>query len=73
MESAIAERKQNLRRLESQLRALSPLAVLDRGYSLTQTEDGAVVRDIAQIKTGGTIRTRLAKGTFISEVKTTME
>ncbi len=73
MESVIAERKQNLRRIEVQLRVLSPLAVLDRGYSLTQTEDGVVVRDIAQIKTGGMVRTRLAKGTFISEVKTTME
>jgi exodeoxyribonuclease VII large subunit len=69
MESAVAERKQNLRRLESQLRVLSPLAVLDRGYSLTQTEDGAVVRDTAQLKKGDALRTRFAKGIVISEVK----
>jgi exodeoxyribonuclease VII large subunit len=69
MESAVAERKQNLRRLESQLRVLSPLAVLDRGYSLTQTEDGAVVRDTAQLEKGDALRTRFAKGIVISEVK----
>jgi len=69
MGSAVAERKQNLRRLEVQLRALSPLAVLDRGYSLTQTSDGKVVRDTAQLKKGEVIRTRLAKGTVLSEVK----
>ncbi len=73
LESAVAERKQNLRRLEVQLRALSPLAVLDRGYSLTQTADGQVVRDASAVKKGDTVRTRLAKGTFISEVKTTTE
>lgn len=69
IESAAAERKQNLRRLEVQLRALSPLAVLDRGYSLTQTADGAVVRDAAGLKKGTMLKTRFAKGTVISEVK----
>lgn len=69
LESAVAERKQNLRRIEVQLRALSPLAVLDRGYSLTQTADGSVVRDIAQLKKGDALKTRFAKGTVISEVK----
>lgn len=69
IESAAAEQKQNLRRLEVQLRALSPLAVLDRGYSLTQTTDGAVVRDAAALKNGELLKTRFAKGTVISEVK----
>jgi exodeoxyribonuclease VII large subunit len=69
LESALAERKQNLRRLEVQLRALNPLSVLNRGYSLTLTDDGTVVRDIAQLKTGDALKTRLAKGSFISEVK----
>lgn len=71
LETALTERKQTLRRLEVQLRALNPLAVLERGYSLTQTEDGVVIRDIAQLKQGATVRTRLLKGTFISEVKNT--
>ena len=69
LESALAERKQNLRRLEVQLRALNPLSVLNRGYSLTLTDDGAVVRDAASVKKGDLLTTRFAKGTVISEVK----
>ena len=69
LESAVAEKKQNVRRLEAQLRALSPLAVLDRGYSLTQTADGDVVRDASRLKKGDTVKTRFAKGTVLSEVK----
>ena len=69
LESALAERKQNLRRLEVQLRALNPLSVLNRGYSLTLTDDGAVVRDAASVKKGDLLTTRFAKGTVTSEVK----
>lgn len=69
--SVTAERKQTLRRLEVQLRALSPLGVLERGYSLTQTEDGKVIRDAGDIKKGDLLKTRLAKGTVLSEVRNT--
>jgi hypothetical protein len=69
LESALAERKQNLRRLEVQLRALNPLSVLNRGYSLTLTDDGTVVRDAASVKKGDLLTTRFAKGTVTSEVK----
>ncbi len=69
LQSVVAERKQNLRRLEVQLRALGPLAVLDRGYSVTQTADGKVVRDAGKLKKGDLLHTRLAKGTVLSEVK----
>ncbi len=69
LESAVAERKQNLRRLEVQLRVLSPLGVLERGYSLTETENGVVVRDAATLKKGDTLKTRFAKGTVISKIE----
>ncbi|MCU0856937.1 MAG: exodeoxyribonuclease VII large subunit [Pontiellaceae bacterium] len=68
LESSVTGRKQTLRRLEVQLRALNPLAVLDRGYSLTQSKDGAVIRDAASVKKGDTLKTRFAKGTVKSEV-----
>ncbi len=68
LESAVASKKQNLRRLEVQLRALNPLAVLDRGYSLTQTMDGSVVRDVAQLKKGDLLKTRFVTGSVTSEI-----
>jgi exodeoxyribonuclease VII large subunit len=73
LESAVSERKQTLRRLDVQLRALNPLAVLDRGYSLTETAGGHVVRDASMLTTGDALKTRFAKGTVLSEVKTTLE
>lgn len=58
-----------LRRHEAQLRALSPLAVLERGYSMTLRHDGLVVRSPADVSAGDCISTRLAGGTIESEVK----
>ncbi len=54
----------------ARLESLSPLAVLGRGYSLTQrVEDGLVLRDASGLKPGEAIRTRLARGQFISRVE----
>jgi exodeoxyribonuclease VII large subunit len=52
-----------------QLEALSPLAVLGRGYSLTQREsDGLLVRTPADVAVGDELRTRLAQGEIRSRV-----
>jgi len=71
LQSTVAERKQDLKRLEVQLRALNPLGVLERGYSLSETLDGAVVRDAKKLKTGELLKTRFAKGSVLSKVETT--
>jgi exodeoxyribonuclease VII large subunit len=61
-------RTQDVRRLEAHLRALSPLAVLERGFSLTRTADGKIIRDAAEAPVGTKLETRLARGTLESEV-----
>ncbi len=49
--------------LRLRLRALSPLAVLGRGYSLTRrSDDGRVVRGAGDVAAGDALRTRLADG-----------
>ncbi len=54
----------------ARLESLSPLAVLGRGYSLTQrTKDGQVIRDAAELTPGEQITTRLARGQTISRVE----
>jgi exodeoxyribonuclease VII large subunit len=50
------------------LRALNPLAVLDRGYSLTRTAAGELVRSVRQARPGVRLRTRVADGEFESIV-----
>lgn len=52
------------------LEALSPLKVLERGYSLTRTVPGGeVVRTVAQLQPGDEIETLFQKGRIISRVE----
>jgi exodeoxyribonuclease VII large subunit len=44
------------------LDALSPLAVLQRGYAIAQDKDGRLVRDATAVTAGDPLRVRLAKG-----------
>ena len=50
------------------LDALSPLAVLNRGFSITQNASGEIVRDAAKTKTGDKLKIRLANGKLNAEV-----
>lgn len=59
-------RSQDIRRFETQLMALSPLAVLARGYSITTCADGRVLTRSSGIKPGDRLLTRLSKGTITS-------
>jgi exodeoxyribonuclease VII large subunit len=58
-----------LEALDAQLHSLSPLAVLDRGYALVLSTEGALIRSTAQIGEGDRVTTRLADGTFMSRVE----
>jgi len=55
--------------LDGQLKALNPLAVLTRGYSITRDEQGRIVRTIQDVAVGRRITTRVGQGTIESEVK----
>jgi len=56
--------------LEAHLRALSPLATLERGYAIVHTEKGnSLVRSVRQLATGVTIQTRFADGGAQSRVE----
>jgi len=51
------------------LDAVSPLATLARGYSVTTATDGNVLKQTKQVKAGDMLTTRLADGWVESEVK----
>ena len=55
-------------RVEGMLRVLGPDATLRRGYSVTTTERGQIVRTVAAIRPKMKIRTRVSDGEFGSEV-----
>ncbi|MBA1931040.1 exodeoxyribonuclease VII large subunit, partial [Escherichia coli] len=50
------------------LEAVSPLSTLARGYSVTSAADGAVLKQVKQVKVGDTLTTRLGDGVVVSEV-----
>jgi exodeoxyribonuclease VII large subunit len=57
--------------IDARLRALSPLAVLDRGFALVLASDGALIRSISQLTSGQLVTTRMADGRFTGRVEST--
>jgi exodeoxyribonuclease VII large subunit len=55
------------------LDALSPLAVLQRGYAIAQDADGKLLRDAAAVQVGDEVGVRLAKGRFSAKVSKVSE
>ena len=64
----VETKRQQFQNLMGKLNALSPLASLERGYSLTFDAEGRLLKDAKQTEIGEVIRTRLRKGTIESKV-----
>lgn len=54
--------------LRAQVRTLSPLSTLERGYAVVQTAEGAVVMDQADVAVDQLLRVRVARGDFAARV-----
>jgi exodeoxyribonuclease VII large subunit len=67
----VATLSQRLGVLASGLRHLSPLEVLERGYSIVTTEAGAIVQDAAQVAAGDELALRFARGGAAARVTRT--
>jgi len=61
--------RQRARAAEERLEALSPLAVLERGYSIVWSSDGKVVRAAEQVEVGDALQVRLARGRLTVRVE----
>jgi exodeoxyribonuclease VII large subunit len=64
----IVANRSRLIRACTRLEALSPLAVLNRGYALVYAADGTLLRSAAGTKPGDAIRARLGQGTLEATV-----
>jgi len=60
-----------LNQLAGRLEALSPVAILDRGYALVFDSKGKLLKDAAKVKAGDEITARLARGTIAATVRKT--
>jgi len=73
IEKQMDDAKKSLGLAAASLDALSPLAVLQRGYAIAQTEDGSLLRDAKQVSVGDSVKIRLARGKFGTRVESVDE
>jgi exodeoxyribonuclease VII large subunit len=68
MQHQLRKLRQNFAGSAAKLDALSPLAVLDRGYAVCQTPEGHVVRSANDVELKSAIQVRLHRGTLFAEI-----
>jgi exodeoxyribonuclease VII large subunit len=69
MRTALLYQRSRLEQFSAQIVALSPLAILERGYALVFDAAGRLLKDAAQVKPGDDISARLAQGTITAVIK----
>jgi exodeoxyribonuclease VII large subunit len=68
-ETALLRRRSHWERVHSNLQALSPKAILARGYALVFDANGQLVKQASQLTSGEKVRTQLGRGEFTSRVE----
>ncbi len=69
VQQRLGQASQRVAGVAARLETLSPLNVLARGYSLTQTERGDLVRSADDVAPGDVLVTRVERGTIRSRVE----
>ena len=64
----VDHKKQRFISLTAKLDAMSPMKVLTRGYAMTQTPDGQVVRSVIQVPVGSKLMISLSDGKLCATV-----
>ena len=70
MQTSLQEARERLGLAAASLDALSPLAVLHRGYAIAQDVSGKPLRDAAAVAAGDAVSVRLEKGKLNTRVET---
>ena len=68
MQQRLGSAKNNLAMQAGRLDSVSPLNVLARGYSITKSKQGKVVKSASSVKSGDVLITELVDGTIESKV-----
>ena len=65
---SIDRKKQSFIGLTAKLDAMSPMKVLTRGYAMTQTDSGEVIRSVKQVTPGTSVQISLSDGSVKATV-----
>ena len=68
IKAVLDAKDENLKIRMASLDALSPLSVLNRGFSIAENEKGEILHDAAQINPDDNVKIRLAKGRIEAKV-----
>ena len=71
IKKSIDAKDEKLKIRMASLDALSPLSVLNRGFSIAENEKGEIWRDAGKVKSGDEVKIRLAKGRIEARVLNT--
>ncbi len=69
MNQFLTQARRDLQAIAAQLQAVGPQGTLARGYSITKTSDGQLLRSVASTKPGEVIRTILVDGELHSRIE----
>jgi len=70
MQFCLGSRRNNFSTATAKLNALSPLAILERGYSVTRALPGyALVKDVQTVNIGGHVEVTVSKGAMICRIE----
>lgn len=71
MKTALLRNRSRIEQIDHQLKALSPVAILERGYALVFDSGGKLVKNSAQVNAGDQISAKLARGQITARVEKT--
>jgi exodeoxyribonuclease VII large subunit len=69
MRAILLRQRSRLDQIQHQLRALSPVAILERGYALVFDSSGKLVKSTSQVEVGDEISARLARGSLVARIE----
>ena len=64
----VENKSKSLEKINSNLHAFSPLAVLDRGYAIVQNASGQAIKNSQEVQEAELVTTRLSSGSFKSKI-----
>ncbi|HKW15958.1 MAG TPA: exodeoxyribonuclease VII large subunit [Terriglobales bacterium] len=67
--TALLRRRSRLEQLEHQLKALSPVAILERGYALIFDSQGKLIKSSGNVNIGDEVSARLARGSIVARIQ----
>ena len=69
MSRLLSDRKAKAQLLTHKMQALSPLAVLERGYSIVLDKNGNVIKSVSGVSAGDDISIKLSDGRILADVQ----